>query len=248
MFESMELSLDAFSEGCSKEQHFPLYNGLSCDQIDIMFKIVTEFQCADLFNGLNLTTGHVSEYLSRGGQVVLVENETKIKINQDDIIITGCNAGRCRSQATAGFLRKHGIPVEHIIAGRDSAINYSKHDPILRHPSVNELDALSFHTVFNCEKLPQVGHHLDREQTYILEQAREYYASFMNALSNRTHFIVFGMSGPVVLLHLLQRTGTLEGFKITYFNWTDTITHCSDKHSVKAYQTFVEQLKKHLIL
>ncbi len=248
MFDIMQQDLTLFSENQEQAHSSFLHHGLSDDQIDYMVKIVTEFQRVDAFNGLNVSSSHITEYLSRGGKLVLVENETQIQINQEDIIITGCNAGMCRSQATAGFLRKHGINVEHVIAGRDSAINYSKNNPRLRNPIASEIDALSFLEVFNCEKLPQVGHHLGHEQLNILDQAREYYASFMNALSNQTHFLVFGMSGPVVLLHLLKRTGTLEGFKITYFNWADTITHCQERHSVNAYQNFVEQLKKHLIL
>jgi len=247
MLESTELSFEAILKEPINGQHVLLYNGLSYDQIDEMIKIVTEFQRADVLNGLNLSTSHVSEYLSRGGQLVLVEKGTTIEIIQEEVIIAGCNAGMCRSQATAGFLRKQGISVEHIIAGRDSAINFSKEVPYLRNPTASELDALSFQTVFNCNKLPQVGHHLGREQSKNLQEARDYYVSFIDSLSNRTHFLVFGMSGPVILLHLLQRTGTLEGFKISYFNWADSITHCTEKHSVEAYQRFVEQLKKHLI-
>lgn len=247
MFGPIDLNLDTIFENKTLEYHIPLYQELSDDHVDKVSQIVTEFQRADALNGLNLGVAHVTEFLSRGGKVVLVEFETQIQIDREDTIITGCNAGMCRSQATAGFLRKHGIDVQHVIAGRDSAINYSKIDPNLRNPIASELDALSFQEVFNCEKLPQVGHHLGREQSNFLDQAREYYSCFMKALSNQTHFLVFGMSGPVILLHLLKRTGTLEGFKITYFNWADTITHCEEKHSVNAYQIFVEQLKLHLI-
>jgi len=247
MFGPTDVTLNLAMENKIGEYRLPFYYELSENQVNTAIDILTEFQKADVYNGLNLCVAHVTEYLGRGGEVVIVENETRVLIDREDMIITGCNAGMCRSQATAGFLRKHGIDVRHVIAGRDSAINYSKSDPNLRDPIASEFDALSFQEVFNCKKLPQVGHHLGKEQLNILDQARKYYSCFMHALSNRTHFLVFGMSGPVVLLHLLTRTGTLEGFKITFFNWADTITHCAEKHSVNAYNHFVEQLKRHLI-
>ena len=230
------------------EHHHSLYQELPYEHIHKVTQLVEEFQRADIGKDLNLYASHLIEYLIRGGKVILVEPETKIMIDRNDLIITGCNAGMCRSQATAGFLRKHGVVVDHVIAGRDSAINYTKKNPILRHPVASEKDAHSFHAVFNCHKLPQLGHHLGPSQLEILDQAREYYVDFMQSLTNQTHFLVFGMSGPVILLHLLQRTGTLEGFKITYFNWADTISHCTEKHSIEAYQSFMEQLQCHFVL
>ena len=65
-------------------------------------------------------------------------------IDRNDLIITGCNAGMCRSQATAGFLRKHGVVVDHVIAGRDSAINYTKKNKLAKTQSLNAIELFNY--------------------------------------------------------------------------------------------------------
>ena len=215
---------------------------------ETIYEVLAALKATDLLDSLKFSLHHLVEYLARGGEVNLVKQGCKIAIGSQELIITGCNAGRCRSQATAAFLKNLGLKVECVLAGRDSAMNPAKLAPNLRNPVASQTDADSFKVVFNQEKMPQLGFQFLENQGELIEEARLFYKNYMQNLSMPTHFLTFGMCAPVVLMHLIERSGSLAGFKITYFDWLDNISHRIDKHSVAAYASFVDQLQKHICL
>jgi hypothetical protein len=190
------------------------------------------------------TPRHAIEFIKRGGKLQLASKDAKVICRRDENIITGCAAGYNRSQTMYAWLSIVGCTVSEVLAGGISAVNPARKKTF---EETSEQKA-NFAQVFRRERKPVLGSHLGHDSS-TLASRRGFFRNFFKELTP-THFAVFHYSASSSIQRLLERKGSLEGFKISYIPMHDTIreTRSADikPESAEAFTRFLQELSEYV--
>ncbi len=203
-----------------------------------------------------------------------ISRDSKSLFSKKDTFITCCTQGQNRSQIAAILLEDQKCKVEGVICAK-CPIDPNCTDWTIDYPTPESRD--NFKGAFNDRaRKPLVGMEWfpeeDREEynkqeplwylcdeergTQIIEKQKEQWANYFNEIKPR-HFVCFN-GFENVMLRLLKEKKDLTGFKITFMDYSDTISlnvpaypvefSKWNTYSVKRYTSFKERLSKQLVV